>query len=92
MSNVEVGQVWDDFDPRAAGRTVEVMEILGDHALVRLNTRSRNVSANAIGRRTKIRLDRFGSDYHLSKTKPHRFGTHKVTGDVGYWPIDEIRA
>lgn len=88
--SVAVGQVWSDKDPRAAGRTVEVLDVLGDHALVRLNTRSRNVSRSSIGRRTSIRLDRFGQDYELSDTPPHRFGIHRDSRELGYHPKDEI--
>lgn len=83
----EIGQVWADLDPRAAGRTVEVMDILDDgHALVRLNTVGRNVSRDSIGRKTKIRIDRFGKNFALSTTPPHRFGTHRVTREIGYHP------
>lgn len=89
---VKVGQVWRDEDPRQSGRTVEIMSV--DHAngraQVRLNTVSYNVSRNAIGRRTMIRLDRFGTDYVLSDVEPHRFGTHKVSGNVDYWPVSQI--
>lgn len=86
-----VGQVWADLDPRSAGRTVEVVSILDDgHALVRLNTVSRDVSNESIGRRTRIRLDRFGKNYALSTVAPHRFGVHHTTRKVGYHPQHQI--
>lgn len=94
MSNVEVGQVYADKDPRHAGRTVEIMAIEGNlypqWAFVRLNTVSRNVSKDAIGRRTRIRTDRFETDFELSDVKPHRTGRRKDSGELGYWPVDEI--
>lgn len=90
--SVEIGQVYEDSDPRAAGRTVEVMEIVGIHAIVRLNTPPRNVGRGAIGRKTRIRLVRLaGTDYELSDVEPHRFGTHAVTGQIGYYPRSELR-
>ena len=90
--SVEIGQVYEDSDPRAAGRTVEVVEIDGRFARVRLNTPARNVSKNSIGRKTWIRIDRLiGEDYELSEIEPHRFGTHRETGELGYFPRSELR-
>lgn len=88
--DIEIGQVWADRDPRSGGRTVEVMEIGETHAKVRMNTTARNVSRQAIGRRTTVRLDRFGTDYKPSDVPPHRFGRHRESGEVGYWPIGDI--
>lgn len=50
MSEVKVGQVWEDCDRRMHGRRVEVLEVDATHALVKVAT---------TGRRTRIRLDRF---------------------------------
>lgn len=95
MSNdeVEVGQVFEDTDPRSANRTVEVMGLDTTHAQVRLNTVARNVGRSSIGRRTRIRLDRLagGVDYVLSDVEPHRFGKHEETGELGYYPWSELR-
>jgi hypothetical protein len=93
--DITVGSVWEDTDPRQGGRTIEVMDFGLDRegnkvAMVRLNTPARNVSRNAIGRRTKIRLDRFGKEYKPSDVEPHRFGT-SVTGDLGYHPASTLR-
>lgn len=90
--SVEIGQVYEDKDPRSAGRTVEVMDLDATHAKVRLNTPARNVGRNAIGRKTRIRLDRLtGPDYELSDVEPHRFGTHLGTGELGYFPRSVLR-
>lgn len=95
--SVEIGQVYSETDPRQAGRTVEVMEIVGvvgaAYAIVRLNTPARNVGKNAIGRKTRIRVDRLdgGQDYELSDVEPYRFGTHRETGEIGYYPRSELR-
>lgn len=93
MSNVEVsaGQVWADKDPRAAGRTIEVMRVDLKYAFVRMNTRARNVSQGAIGRKSRILLSRFGADYALSDVERHRIGRHKVTGELGYHPMSELQ-
>lgn len=89
--SVEVGQVYEDADPRAAGRTIEVMRVDSEFAFVRLNTVSRNVSKGSIGRKTRIRLDRLTSAYYrLSDVKPHRFGRHADTDELGYWPVDQL--
>lgn len=88
--SVEVGTVWDDADPREAGRTIEVMSINEDVAVVRLNTTARNVARKSIGRKTTVRLDRFGVYYTPSTVAPHRTGRHRETGELGYWPKDEI--
>lgn len=89
--SVEVGSVWDDADPREAGRTVEVMGINGDFAVVRLNTTARNVSSKSIGRKSTVRLDRFGVYYTPSETEPHRTGRHRETGELGYWPTTDLQ-
>ena len=93
MSNVEVsvGSVWEDKDPRAAGRTIEVMRVDSEYAFVRLNTVARNVSRGSIGRKTRILLSRFGADYALSDVEPHRYGRHKVTGEVGYYSLSALQ-
>jgi hypothetical protein len=95
MNEVKPGDVWEDTDPRQGGRTVEIIEVLPKAdppiAVVRLNTPARNVSRNAIGRRTRIRLDRFPVDYKLSDVEPHRFGTHiDGTRGLGYWPVSQV--
>lgn len=57
---VRVGQIWQDNDPRADGRTIRIVEVDATHATVEL------VSQRAVGhqqakpgRRSRIRLDRF---------------------------------
>jgi hypothetical protein len=87
---IEIGSVWDDKDPRHAGRTVEVMAIEDGKVQVRMNTAARNVSTAAIGRRTKIRLDRLEAHYRPSDEPARRFSAHKDTGEHGYWPIAEL--
>lgn len=95
MPDVQVGQVWSDKDPRQAGRTVEVMAVKPDEdppvAVVRMNTTAYNVSRSSIGRRTTIRLDRFGVDYEPSDTEPHRYGMHRQSKRLDYWPVSEIQ-
>lgn len=55
-----VGQVWQDADPRAAGRRVRIVAIDGDRAVCALVVpRAGDVLAAKPGRRTRIRLDRF---------------------------------
>ncbi|MGQ4513637.1 hypothetical protein [Streptomyces sp. DW26H14] len=55
-----VGQVWQDNDPRSAGRRVRIVEIDVTHATVEL-TRPRGTGYDGAkpGRRSRIRLDRF---------------------------------
>lgn len=91
--SVEVGQVYEDADPRSAGRTVEVMRVDSEYAFVRLNTVARNVARRSIGRKTRIRLDRLTDtgNYWLSDVEPHRFGKHKATGELGYHPLSELQ-
>lgn len=92
-TEVRSGQVWEDTDPRQGGRTVEVLTIDSDQGIVvvRLNTPARNVSRNAIGRHTRIRLDRFdGKEYRLSDVEPHRFGSRADNGALGYWPVSAL--
>lgn len=96
IGEVTVGSVWADTDPRQAGRTIEIVAVDTDKgvAVARLNTPARNVSRNAIGRRTRIRLDRFdGKEYRLCDVEPHRFGTSSSpAGVLGYWPVSKLRA
>lgn len=53
------GQIWEDNDPRLAGRQVRIVELDGTHALVVLHQPRPPVSSAKPGRRTRIRLDRF---------------------------------
>lgn len=55
---VQVGQIWQDNDPRGYGRMVRVVEIDATHAVVELHVPRQHGSAKP-GRRTRIRLDRF---------------------------------
>jgi hypothetical protein len=91
MTEVEVGQVWEDTDPRQKGRTVEVMAVQPALAIVRLNTPGEGISKGAIGRRTRIKLVRFPIDYKLSDVEPHRFGT-STSGELGYHPVSALRS
>lgn len=94
QQEIAIGSVWDDRDPRQAGRTIEVMDFFDDDGVAyvraRLNTVSLNVSRNAIGRRTTVRRDLFTRRYRPSDEPARRFGTHRETGVLGYWPKDEI--
>ena len=51
QDQVEVGQVWEDNDPRSAGRRLRVLAVDATHAIVQ--------SPTGLGRKTRIRLDRF---------------------------------
>lgn len=52
MSDVQVGSVWRDNDPRSSGRVVRVQAIADGFAICRTGKRGD-------GRATRIRLDRF---------------------------------
>jgi hypothetical protein len=54
-----VHQVWQDNDPRSAGRQVRIVELTDTHAVVRLVQARNPVGSATPGRRTRIRLDRF---------------------------------
>lgn len=54
---VQAGQVWEDLDPRADGRRVQVLSVGMDHALVRVV--SHPGRAHAVGREVRIKLARF---------------------------------
>lgn len=57
---VEPGQIWADNDPRAYGRHLRVLELTETHAVVeQVSTRDKSPHPATIGRRTRIRLDRF---------------------------------
>lgn len=53
MTEVRVGQVWADNDPRSEGRKVRIIHVDGTHATVG------PADPKARGRATRIRLDRF---------------------------------
>lgn len=57
IHQVEVGQVWADNDWRADGRKIEVVELTPTHAICVVVANA--AGANSVGKRTKIRLDRF---------------------------------
>lgn len=50
---VAVGQVWEDDDPRSAGRRIEITEVDGDRARGKVLSVARNVSEEQIGRSTR---------------------------------------
>lgn len=56
---VEVGQVWDDNDPRSIGRQVEVISIDETHATVGVITERGGGARPSAPRLTRIRLNRF---------------------------------
>jgi hypothetical protein len=59
---VAVGQVWEDDDPRSAGRRIEITEVDTENRRVKAKVVAvgRNVSEDQIGRATRwIRLTRF---------------------------------
>ena len=62
MSNVQVGQVWEDNDKRRLGRLIEVVGV--NNSLVNCE-----LVANGKREKTKIRLDRFKPKYYTLKTK-----------------------
>jgi len=55
---LEVGQLWDDCDPRNAGRRVRVVEVGGSHAVV-IAVRSADAALSRIPRRGRVALWRF---------------------------------
>lgn len=70
MTDVRVGQVWADNDYRSEGRTVMVMEIVGDSAIC-----SVAFGNNKTRKRTKILLRRFrpnSTGYRLIADVPLR--------------------
>lgn len=57
---VQVGQVWKDADPRAAGRTFQIVSVADGYARGKILTVERNVSEKMIGRTTRaIAVNRF---------------------------------
>lgn len=57
---VEKGQVWADNDKRGYGRHLRVVELTETHAVVeQVSARDKSPHPATIGRRTRIRLDRF---------------------------------
>ena len=59
---VQPGQVWADNDWRSAGRQIQVLEVDATHATVQ--------SPSGLGRKTRIRLNRFrptSTGYRLLK-------------------------
>ena len=63
MADVMRGQVWEDSDRRSAGRTVRVLRVEADHAVVTVLTARIDASPGerhrAVGAERRIRLDRF---------------------------------
>jgi hypothetical protein len=66
MTAVKPGQVWQDCDKRAYGRTVRVVDVDATHATVELVAQRgrparghEDAQRAEPGRRTRIRLDRF---------------------------------
>lgn len=57
---VAVGQVWKDADPRAAGRTFEIVSVTDGYVRGKILSVERNVSEKMIGRTTrKMAVNRF---------------------------------
>lgn len=82
MSTIEVkpGQVWADNDWRSAGRTLEVEEVWQAkyskhrYATCKVLTARDGANASSVGKRVRIRLDRFkptSTGYRLV-TEPSR--------------------
>jgi hypothetical protein len=68
---VEVGQVWADNDSRSTGRTVRVVAIEGDKAVVETVTYSKHVYVGGGRKQSRIALKRF---------KPNSTGYRLVEG------------
>lgn len=64
----EVGQVWEDSDPRSAGRQIRIDRIAGSYAFVTTVKDADNAMRSSVGHATKILLHRFrpgSSGYQL---------------------------
>lgn len=75
--SVEVGQIWEDNDPRGYGRWIKVLSIDGTHATVQ--------SPSGRGRKTRIRLNRFRptrSGYVLVTPAAHLTTADQADGEV----------
>jgi len=59
---VRVGQVWEDDDPRSAGRVLKVIKIINEPGFARAECEviavARNVSRDRIGKTTRISIRR----------------------------------
>jgi hypothetical protein len=45
------GQIWRDLDPRASGREIRILDIVGSFAICQ--------RSSGVGPKTRVRLDRF---------------------------------
>ena len=70
MSTVEVkvGQIWADNDPRSRGRTIKVISIAGEKAVVECVSVARNVGLHNVGRKTVVSLKRFNPNRQTGYT------------------------
>lgn len=78
MSEVTQGQVWEDNDPRSKGRTVRILRVEVEHAVVTVLTARGSAPQSerdrAVGAERRIRLSRF---------KPTSTGYRPVTEPEG---------
>lgn len=57
--DVAPGQVWADNDPRQAGRTIQISDVIGVYAYGKVITDCEGVTRSSVGKEVRIRLDRF---------------------------------
>jgi len=65
-NKVEVGQVWQDNDPRVPTRTITVLSVTATHA---------HVVSSPSGRKTRVKLSRFKpiqTGYRLVEPGKHK--------------------
>lgn len=57
---IEAGQIWEDLDPRAEGRRVQIVQVGLTHATVRTVKASAS-APKSLGREVSVSLKRFGA-------------------------------
>lgn len=55
---IQPGQIWEDADPRSAGRTLRVVEVGVRRAVCEVVTDRRGAYQSSVGRKVAIRLER----------------------------------
>lgn len=76
MSDVSVGQVWEDCDKRSSGRTILVVELLGQWVEVETLTGPASAPGRGVGKRSRIKLSRLrpgSTGYRLVSAPPELF-------------------
>lgn len=73
LPDVRPGQVWADNDPRSAGRTLRVIDVVSQRVICEVVTNIDNAPADKRGNRTRIALRRFvptSTGYRLVQDVP----------------------